>query len=117
MAVPPVLVPQATPPCASVAIAGGRFHIGAKALLRRACVTVTLSIKNVPEELADRLRQRAARNHRSLQGELLAIIESAASERRRTLSELGALARQLGLQSPSGESARMIREDRDDPNR
>ena len=36
-----------------------------------------LSIKDVPEELAQALRQRAARNHRSLQGELMAIIHEA----------------------------------------
>ncbi|THF65054.1 FitA-like ribbon-helix-helix domain-containing protein [Pseudothauera rhizosphaerae] len=36
-----------------------------------------LSIKNVPEALAERLRLRAALNHRSLQGELMAIIEQA----------------------------------------
>ena len=36
-----------------------------------------LSIKDVPEELAEALRQRAARNHRSLQGELMAIIAEA----------------------------------------
>lgn len=39
---------------------------------------VNLSIKDVPDELAERLRARAARNHRSLQGELMAIIEAAA---------------------------------------
>lgn len=37
-----------------------------------------LSIKDVPEEVAEALRQRAARNHRSLQGELMAIIAEAA---------------------------------------
>lgn len=36
-----------------------------------------LSIKDVPEELAEALRQRAVRNHRSLQGELMAIIQEA----------------------------------------
>lgn len=36
-----------------------------------------LSIKEVPEEIAEALRQRAARNHRSLQGELMAIIQQA----------------------------------------
>jgi plasmid stability protein len=36
-----------------------------------------LSIKDVPEAWAESLRQRAARNHRSLQGELMAIIEQA----------------------------------------
>ena len=80
-------------------------------------MTVTLSIKNVPEELAQRLKERAARNHRSLQGELLAIIEAATDQRARSLRELGELANQLGLRTPSGESARMVREDRDDPNR
>lgn len=39
-----------------------------------------LSVKDVPDDLAERLRQRAARNHRSLQGELMAIIEQAANE-------------------------------------
>jgi plasmid stability protein len=39
-----------------------------------------LSIKDVPESLAEALRQRAARNHRSLQGELMSIIERAASD-------------------------------------
>lgn len=36
-----------------------------------------LSIKDVPEDVAEALRQRASRNHRSLQGELLAIITEA----------------------------------------
>lgn len=39
-----------------------------------------LSIKSVPEALAESLRQRAARNHRSLQGELMAILEAAVVE-------------------------------------
>ena len=43
-------------------------------------MSVNLSIKEVPDAIADELRQRAARNHRSLQGELMAIIEQAASE-------------------------------------
>jgi len=41
---------------------------------------VNLSIKNVPEEMAAKLRERAQRNHRSLQGELMAILENAATE-------------------------------------
>lgn len=41
---------------------------------------VNLSIKQVPEALAERLRLRAERNHRSLQGELMAIVERAALE-------------------------------------
>jgi len=42
-------------------------------------MTVSLSIKGVPEALAARLRQRAARNHRSLQRELMALLEAAAA--------------------------------------
>ena len=44
-------------------------------------MSINLSIKGVPEPLADRLRARAERNHRSLQGELMQIIEHAAAER------------------------------------
>jgi plasmid stability protein len=36
-----------------------------------------LSIKDVPEAWAQALRERAARNHRSLQGELMALIQHA----------------------------------------
>lgn len=43
-------------------------------------MTVHLSIKDVPDDVAERLRQRAARNHRSLQGELMAIVEQAAAQ-------------------------------------
>jgi plasmid stability protein len=39
-----------------------------------------LSIKDVPEALAEKLRQRAVRNHRSLQGELMAMLEAATDE-------------------------------------
>jgi len=41
---------------------------------------VNLSVKNVPEALAAKLRERAERNHRSLQGELMAILEAATSD-------------------------------------
>ena len=40
---------------------------------------VNLSIKNVPETVARKLRERAAQHHRSLQGELMAILEDAVS--------------------------------------
>jgi len=39
-----------------------------------------LSIKDVPEALAEALRQRAARNHRSLQGELMALLEASVAQ-------------------------------------
>lgn len=38
---------------------------------------VTLTIKQVPDRVADKLRLRAAASHRSLQGELMAILDEA----------------------------------------
>jgi len=72
--------------------------------------TVTLSVKHVPKDLARRLRARALSNHRSLQGELLAILTTAAESA--SVQDLASLARRLGLTSPS-ESASLVREDRD----
>jgi plasmid stability protein len=40
-------------------------------------MSVTLTIKQVSDRLAEKLRLRAAANHRSLQGELTAILEEA----------------------------------------
>ena len=70
---------------------------------------VTLSVKNVPADVARRLKARAARNHRSLQGELLVILTEASSVT--TVTDLAALVSRLQLSTPS-ESAAMIRADR-----
>ncbi len=98
----------------------------------------TFTIKQVPDALADRLRRRAEDNRRSLQRELLLILEDAAALRvseppapawlpapehrsartrsrkdaRLSLEELWQRARKLGSTSPS-ESAAIIRRDRD----
>ena len=58
---------------------------------------MTLSIKYVPDHVARRLRERAARNQRSLQGELLAIVEDAVLDDRRSGTGDGAAGR-----GPSG---------------
>ena len=34
---------------------------------------LNLSVKNAPDEIVKRLKERASRHHRSLQGELMAI--------------------------------------------
>ena len=73
-------------------------------------MSVTLSVKNVPRDVARRLKTRAARNHRSLQGELLAILTDASQVV--SITDLAALARRLQLATPA-ESAQMIRDDRD----
>lgn len=76
-------------------------------------MTVNLSIRNVPDDVVRRLRRRAKRNHRSLQGELLAIIDDAVRlEERLSPVELLAEVRGLGLRS-SGDSATIIRATRD----
>ena len=75
---------------------------------------VNLSIENVPDEVVQRLRRRADRHHRPLQGELRAIIEAAAQEERpATPAEVLGEVRRLGLHTPS-EAAALIRADRDD---
>jgi plasmid stability protein len=74
---------------------------------------VTLSIKNAPDDVVQRLRERAAKNHRSLQGELMAIIEEAVRPKRHmTVDEVLARTRSLGLNQPD-EAASIIRADRD----
>jgi plasmid stability protein len=89
-------------------------------------MAVNLSVKNVPEDLAAALRQRAAANHRSLQRELLSILEAAVGrgqlsqaaaspvERPITIEELVELSRRLfpnGTES-SIEYIRQMREER-----
>jgi plasmid stability protein len=73
---------------------------------------VTLSIKKVPEKLLKRLKRRAAMHKRSLQGELMAVLEDATSPARLTVDELQAAVRRFGPPIP-GDSVKMIREDRD----
>ncbi len=74
---------------------------------------INLSIKNAPDDVVQRLRVRAERHHRSLQGELMAIIESAVREdRAATPADILAEVRQLGLRTPS-EAAAIVRADRD----
>jgi antitoxin FitA len=70
---------------------------------------VTLSIKNVPDKVARRLREQAERNHRSLQGELLSLVERAVEAQ--PFVDLNR-SRQHVV-APRSESALMIRNDRD----
>ena len=71
----------------------------------------TLSIKNVPEDVLERLRERARRNHRSLQGELLSMLDTYVGQASLSLAELAEEVRRLGLSS--GDSTNMVRGDRD----
>jgi plasmid stability protein len=71
---------------------------------------VTLSIKNAPDDIVRRLKERAKKHHRSLQGELLAILEEAARPQRamtpgEVLEEVG----RLGVRT-HGEAAAIVRQ-------
>ena len=74
-------------------------------------MAVTLSIKKVPEKLVKQLKRKAAIHKRSLQGELLAILEEAASPTRLTVDELWEKVQRMP--PVPGDSLKMIREDRD----
>lgn len=105
---------------------------------------VDFSVKRVSDEVARRLRERAERNHRSLQRELLSILEAAALAEagpdrvaeprpapysksapvrgrskgdRLTLDELWERARRLGGPIPGESAASLIRRDRDERSR
>ena len=71
----------------------------------------TLSIKNVPDDVLEHLRERARRNHRSLQSELLSMLDDYVGQTSLTLAERSGQVRRLGLLS--GDSTQMVREDRD----
>jgi len=80
---------------------------------REVAMPVNLSIKNVPEEIAEKLRHRAERHHRSLQGELMSILQQSVNEERYlSPSELLAEVRASDLRTPD-ESTGFLREDRD----
>jgi plasmid stability protein len=64
----------------------------------RLIMPVNLSVKNVPDALADRLRVRAERNRRSLQRELLSILEAAVDERAPTATLAPAPPRTLTIE-------------------
>jgi len=75
-------------------------------------MAVNLSIKDVSDEVAEALRVRARANHRSLQGELMAMIEAHVGMRPFRAHRLLEEVRALNLKTPR-EASHMIRQDRD----
>ena len=73
---------------------------------------INVSVKNVPDAIVEKLRQRARRNHRSLQGEIMAILEEASQPARLTLEEAERRLKALNF-TTSDESTAWIREERD----
>lgn len=70
---------------------------------------MNLSIKNVPEGVLERLRERARRHHRSLQGELLAILEGTVIPRQLSLDEVLHRVKELNI-STGDESTKWVQE-------
>jgi plasmid stability protein len=74
-------------------------------------MAVNLSIKNVPDDVVERLRARAQRNHRSLQGELMAVVARAADEPAQlTVREVYERGRALGHVDTGQPIVELIRE-------
>lgn len=73
---------------------------------------MNISIKNVSNSLVERLRHRAKRHHRSLQGELLDILEQTVQPRHLSVKEAAQKLQNLGLNTDD-DAVEMIRQDRD----
>lgn len=73
-----------------------------------------LSIKDVPVKELESIRNQAKRNHRSLQGELRAIIAEAARRTRQPMSLEEAIKKIKKIPlTTSSDAVQMVREDRD----
>jgi antitoxin FitA len=89
------------------------FNMAPRRFQNGAIMGVNFSIKNVPEELAANLRAEAARNHRSVQGELMAMLEDHLRRPRGlTIQQVAERVRSLGIRT-EGNSAELVRESRD----
>ncbi len=74
---------------------------------------VNMSIKAVPDALMEKLRKRAEKNHRSLQGELITILEESLDRPRSvSVDESIHRLRKVTLKTAS-ESVKAVRDDRD----
>ena len=73
---------------------------------------MNLSIKNVPEDMMVRLRDRAKRHHRSLQGELMVILEEVTGPTNLSVDEAEERLRALAFRT-GDDSTAWVRELRD----
>jgi plasmid stability protein len=84
-----------------------RMHYGGRAM------PINVSVKNVPDDVVEKLRTRAKRHHRSLQGELMAVLEEAAGPAVLSLDEAETRLNALRL-GTGDDSTTWVRELRDD---
>jgi plasmid stability protein len=76
---------------------------------------VNLSIKNVPDDVAEGLRERARLAHRSLQGELMVILgEAICGRESMSVVEFLSAVRELGVETEedAGDAIRSARDAR-----
>jgi len=72
----------------------------------------TLTLRNVPDPVLRVLRGRARRNRRSMQKEILSILEEAAIDRASLVDQLGALRIRLGANLTLDEIHKAIEDGR-----
>jgi antitoxin FitA len=78
----------------------------------------TLHVRNVPEEMMEKLKDRAARERRSVSAEILSLVEDAleSDERRRRnqmlLDNIRENRRQMVPAGPGEDAVSLVREDR-----
>ena len=73
---------------------------------------INVSLKNVPDDIVEKLRKRAKRHHRSLQGELIAILEESVGNARLPIDQAESHLRELRFET-GDESISWLRELRD----
>jgi antitoxin FitA len=62
-------------------------------------MTTNFTIKNIPEDLYKKVRERAERNHRSINREIISIISAAMASRHSSADEILARARAVRAQT------------------
>jgi plasmid stability protein len=76
----------------------------------------TLYIRDVPTPIVERLKRRAKREGRSLNGEVVALLEASVAEERtlrEVLDRIEALAKEINLSPDAPTPEELIRLDRD----
>jgi antitoxin FitA len=58
-------------------------------------MSTTITVKNIPAQLYERLKQRAALHHRSINSEIIALIEESVAARKRNPADFLASAKAL----------------------
>jgi len=58
-------------------------------------IAMNYTLKNIPEEIYEKIKSRAARNRRSINGEIIDILAAVMVPKRQSIEEILAIAREL----------------------